>query len=256
MSESQLSELGSETAEAYSTYCNDKNLYDVACAKYEEGKELARNASSEIFDIDPIENPTGIGEHLNNIRDSCSRGTMKCAYAVADAARSAASNYKDVPIIGKIADAVVTIADTVVENTVNRQMSSLNSHYTAAQSTYKNSYDNVNAVAQNDEAVTSYMETGKTPNEEKRSKTFSTLFIIIAIIAAIIIVILLIRRRPRHARPVTVQAPPTPQRSGDINLDYNALLRKMCQSKGRDYNEVLQSFGGDARKACEALRVS
>lgn len=117
----------------------------------------------------------------------------------------------------------------------------------------------LNASFQNDSKAqaTAQERNSTATNENKMSNNL--ILILIAIPVVLLIIFLLIRMfgRPKPApQPQIITVPaPAPVVSGDISVNYSRRLQALCDKHHKDYNAVLQSFGGDERKAVESMQT-
>ena len=94
-------------------------------------------------------------------------------------------------------------------------------------------------------------------NRSNKIKQFMPL-IILAFVLLILLVLFLVLLKSKGKKPVNVTEVEKPEisdvdRTGQLKVNYNKLLKASCKKAGVDYKLTLNSYGGDARKAYENL---
>lgn len=82
-------------------------------------------------------------------------------------------------------------------------------------------------------------------------KYLPLIIILVVLIALVIIISLLRKKKPEQC----VDEVPYTNHSGQLNVDYEGLLRNSCEKVGMNYDEVLKDYNGDVRKAYESVNL-
>lgn len=130
-----------------------------------------------------------------------------------------------------------------------------------------------NAKAKMKKAETSYekakstdkvFQQAKKDAEEHDSKELQTtldkyLPYIVVVIVLIVVLIVISKLKKKPAALVTQEVTPTVMedvnRTGQLSVDYEGLLKHNCDKVGLNFDEVLQDYGGDARRAYESTNL-
>lgn len=100
--------------------------------------------------------------------------------------------------------------------------------------------------------------------EERDSKELQTtldkyLPYIVVVIALIVVLIVISKLKKKPKAIITQEVTPTVvedvNRTGQLSVDYEGLLKHNCDKVGLNFDEVLRDYGGDARRAYESTNL-
>jgi len=114
-------------------------------------------------------------------------------------------------------------------------------------------------------ADTTYQESAKeagVDGGDDKSWVPVVIIIIVVVVIAIIIVIIVLITRPKRVQENNIEtSTPEPvepieaKQTGQLEVNYEKLLKSNCDKVGLNYDEVLADYGGDARRAYESTNL-
>lgn len=167
-----------------------------------------------------------------------SESTAKIQEKLAKATSSNTNTWSKIPIIG----------------------SKINSYNTARVADLTNQYETALATDK-------VYQASKSASEDEGESSTSKLpyIILIVVVVVILVLVLLLRKRMSKPKRVAVKKETAPVLQGTEpapvddtkykgrNVDYDKKLHEYCSKYNMNYNDVLNSYNGDVKKACEEM---